>query len=160
MHVLLMGVSGVGKSTVGRMLAEALGARFIEGDDFHPSANRAKMAAGRPLEDSDRLPWLAAIAAELERSHGEDAVLACSALAQRHRAVLIASCPEIRLVWLNGAPELIAARMAARAGHFMPVSLLDSQLAALEPPVGALMADISAAPEDIVADLMQRLKTV
>lgn len=160
MHVLLMGVSGAGKSTVGRLLAEALGARFIEGDDFHPPANRAKMAAGRPLEDSDRLPWLAAIAAELARSHGEDAVLACSALAQRHRAVLIASCPEIRLVWLNGSPDLIAARMAARTGHFMPVSLLDSQLAALEPPVGALMADISAAPEDIVADLMQRLKTV
>ena len=159
MVVLVMGVSGVGKSTVGQMLAAALAARFLDGDDFHPAANRTKMAAGHALDDSDRAPWLASIAAELAlaRTRGETVVLACSALKQRYRDILAAGQPDLRVVWLHGAAELIATRIASRSGHFMPAALLDSQLAILEPPGDALVFDVSIGADDIVASLLPHL---
>jgi gluconokinase len=137
-----MGVSGCGKSEVGSRLAQALGIRFIEGDAFHPPRNLAKMAAGMPLLDADRGGWLEALRAELVRvlATGEAAVLSCSALKRRYRDVLRGGDTDrdggganIRFVHLHGERDLIAQRMAARSGHFMPLSLLDSQLHDLEP---------------------------
>jgi len=132
---VVMGVSGCGKSAVGMRLAQAAGARFIEGDRFHPADNLAKMSAGIALDDNDRLGWLQALRAEIERAWeaGEVAVLACSALKRRYRDILRAGGGEVRFVHLHGARDLIAQRMGARSGHFMPVTLLDSQLRDLEP---------------------------
>jgi carbohydrate kinase (thermoresistant glucokinase family) len=137
---IVMGVSGCGKSEVGSRLAQALGIRFIEGDAFHSPQNLAKMAAGVPLLDADRGGWLEALHAELVRAlaTGEGAVLSCSALKRRYRDVLRGEDRSegrgnIRLVHLHGERDLIAQRMAARSGHFMPLSLLDSQLHDLEP---------------------------
>lgn len=154
-----MGVSGSGKSTVGRLLADELGWAFADADDFHPPANRAKMAAGQPLDDADRAPWLAALA-DLLRDHLARAaplVLACSALKRAYRDRLAVS-PEVAFVHLQGDPALIAARLAGRADHFMPAALLGSQLAALEPPVDAITADIAETPAEIVANLRRRLR--
>lgn len=161
MIVVVMGVSGAGKTTIGSRLAEALGAAFVEGDAFHPPANVAKMRAGVALTDEDRRPWLAALAEALarHRARGEDVVLACSALTRRYRAALRAG-PEAIFVHLDGAPDLIAARLRARPDHYMPASLLASQLAILEPP-GAdergCRIDAALAPEEIVALLLGRL---
>jgi len=149
-----MGVSGTGKSTIGRALAEALGLPFVEGDDLHPPANVAKMAAGIPLTDADRAPWLDLVAARLA---GSPAVVACSALRRIYRDRLRADAPNLALVYLHGAREVLAARMAARPGHFMPTSLLDSQLATLEPPEpdeNALAVDVALAPGEIVAEVV------
>ncbi|OIQ95553.1 thermoresistant gluconokinase [mine drainage metagenome] len=134
--VVVMGVSGCGKTTLGEALAWELGAPFVEGDAFHPSANVAKMASGRPLEDSDRAGWLEALARRLAigRERGEPVVLACSALKRRYRDVLRSGDPALRLVFLHGQRELIAARLHTRAGHFMPPSLLESQFRDLEIP--------------------------
>ncbi|HEY3506507.1 MAG TPA: gluconokinase, GntK/IdnK-type [Actinocatenispora sp.] len=128
--VVLMGVSGSGKTTVGRLLAGRLGTVFVDGDDLHPPANRAAMAAGRPLTDDDRRPWLAAVAARLDR--GEPIVLACSGLRRRYRDQL--ARPGVRLVQLEVSRAQLAARLAARSGHFFPAGLLDSQLDTAEPP--------------------------
>ena len=160
--VVVMGVAGTGKSTVGRAVAQALGARFIEGDAFHPAASRDKMAAGQPLDDADRAPWLDALAAELARHHaaGEGAVLACSALRRAYRDRLRAGCPALRLVFLDGAPETIAARLDRRRGHYMPASLLESQLATLERPAadeGAVVVRVEAAPDTVVAGALAGL---
>lgn len=132
--VVVMGVSGSGKSTTGAALAARLGWAFVEGDGFHPPANRARMAAGRALDDADRAPWLAALAAELARhaAAGQGVVLACSALKRRYRDILRAAAPGLRFLHVHGAPALIAQRLAGREGHFFPARLLDSQLAALE----------------------------
>jgi len=131
-----MGVSGSGKSTVGSALAHQLGWQFQEGDALHPPDNVAKMHAGIPLDDEDRAPWLRAVAARIDewRARGEAGVITCSALKRKYRDAIIGDRPEVRLVYLTAPPALIAERLAGRRGHFMPASLLESQLAALEPP--------------------------
>ena len=133
--VVVMGVSGVGKTTVAQLLAKRLGLPYGEADEFHTPASIAKMSAGIPLDDADRLPWLTALGEWLadRRAAGTGAVITCSALTRRYRDVLRASCPDAYFLHLSGSRELIAARLAGRTGHFMPLALLDSQYAALEP---------------------------
>jgi carbohydrate kinase (thermoresistant glucokinase family) len=146
-----MGVSGSGKSTVGKLLASALGLSFVDGDDLHPAANRKKMAAGIALDDADRMPWLDAIAAVLA---GGPVVVACSALRRIYRDRLRAAAPGLRLVYLWGTAELLRERLSGRRHAFMPAALLDSQLATLEEPDAderALWIDIALPPEEIVA---------
>ena len=155
MIVVVMGVAGCGKTTVGRLVARRLGARLAEGDAFHPAANVEKMRAGQPLDDADRWPWLAAIAADIRRAHEDGAalVVACSALKRAYRDVLRAGGP-VRFVHLTGAPEEIGRRIAARRAHYMPASLLPSQLAILEPPGAdedALTVDIGP-PAEVIAE--------
>jgi carbohydrate kinase (thermoresistant glucokinase family) len=155
--VVVMGVSGSGKTTVGAALADALGLRFVDGDALHPEANVAKMAAGIPLDDADRAPWLDAIGAVLAAG---PVVVACSALKRVYRDRLRAAAPPLQLVFLDGDRAVLAARMAARPGHFMPTSLLDSQLATLERPDAdehALTADIDEPVATIVARLTERM---
>jgi gluconokinase len=130
--VVVMGVSGSGKSTVGAALARRLGVPFADADTFHPQANIAKMAAGTPLTDDDRHPWLDAVGQWLAR-HGDGGVMSCSALARRYRDQLRSHCPGIEFLHLTGSPELIARRQSGRPGHFMPSSLVQSQFDALEP---------------------------
>jgi gluconokinase len=142
--VVVMGVSGSGKSTVGALLAERLGAEFLDADEFHPPGNVAKMAAGVPLTDDDRRPWLERLNAELRQQ--KDAVLACSALKESYRRTL-AHGIDCRFVHLRGPIELIRARMAERSHRYMPASLLESQFATLEPPAGAIEVDIAEPPE-------------
>jgi gluconokinase len=134
--IVVMGVSGSGKTTVGALLAGRLGWELADGDDFHPPANVEKMHAGTPLTDEDRWPWLRAIAAFIDecRTKSEHAVIACSALKRAYRAVLIGDAEDVRLVYLEGDHDLIARRQAARHDHFMPASLMASQFATLEPP--------------------------
>jgi len=155
--VVVMGVSGSGKTTVGAALADAFGLRFVDGDALHPAANVAKMAAGIPLDDADRAPWLDAIGAVLAAG---PVVVACSALKRAYRDRLRAAAPRLQLVFLDGDPALLASRMTARPGHFMPASLLDSQLATLErpePDEHALTADIARPAEEIVTALAERM---
>ena len=134
--VIVMGVSGAGKSTVAQQLARRLGWSFAEGDAFHPASNVAKMANGEPLTDADRAPWLAAVAQVIAtwRSRDEHGVITCSALKRAYRQQIMGDHSDVRLVYLRGARDLIAQRLASRREHFMPASLLDSQFAALEPP--------------------------
>jgi carbohydrate kinase (thermoresistant glucokinase family) len=150
-RIVVMGVSGCGKSSVGLALSEALGARFIDGDDLHPEANKAKMAAGIPLNDDDRRPWLDLVGEALAESN---TVVACSALKRVYRERILAAAPGTFFVHLNGARELLAQRMGARPDHFMPVSLLDSQLNTLE-LLGAdepgVMLDIALPVDQLVA---------
>jgi gluconokinase len=158
--LVLMGVSGSGKSTVAALLAGRLGWPFVEGDDLHPAANVAKMAAGHPLDDNDRWPWLAKIAAWIQERHaaGESGVVTCSALKRRYRDVLRG--PGVRFVDLVGTKEQIAERLLARHGHFMPASLLDSQFADLEPPdpdEDALTVEIGRTPQQAVDEIIARL---
>jgi carbohydrate kinase (thermoresistant glucokinase family) len=146
-----MGVCGCGKSEVGRQLAQALGVRFVEGDAYHSESNVAKMAAGVPLDDIDRADWLRALQAEIAAAaaQGEGLVLACSALKRRYRDLLRAGDPGLRFAHLAGPRELIAARMQARTAHYMPTSLLDSQLRDLEPlqnDEAGLLLDIGQPP--------------
>ena len=143
MTILVMGVSGSGKSTLARGLSGDLGWAMLEADDFHPAANKAKMAAGIPLDDSDRTPWLAALAAAIRGHAGrsEPVVLACSALKEAYRETLRSGDPDLLVVWVHGTREMLAQRMAERSGHFMPLALLDSQLATLEHPCGAVRVD-------------------
>lgn len=159
--LVIMGVSGSGKTTVAALLAGRLGWDFAEGDDMHPAANIAKMAAGRPLTDDDRWPWLAEVAAWI-REHTaahRPGVVACSALKRSYRDVLRGDA--VVFVYLEGSRELIAQRMTARHGHFMPVALLDSQFAALEPPgpdEHAITVDDSDSPEQIAMRVMAELR--
>jgi gluconokinase len=158
--VVVMGVSGSGKTTVGAALAHALGLRFVDGDALHPAANVAKMAAGIPLDDADRAPWLDAIGAVLAAG---PVVVACSALKRIYRDRLRAAAPSLQLVFLDGSPELLASRMSHRPGHFMPTSLLDSQLATLEPPTPdehPLTVDVAVPVGAIVASLLERMTDV
>lgn len=152
-HVVLTGVSGAGKTVVGRRVAAALGRRFVEGDDHHPQANRDRMAAGLPLDDDDRAPWLAALADELADAAARDepVVLACSALKRAHRQRLRASGVPVRFVLLEVPPAVAAERVGGRQGHFMPSSLVGSQFAALEVDVDLLVVDATLAVDDVVA---------
>lgn len=153
MIILVTGVSGVGKSTVGRALAAALGWRFADADDYHSPANIATMRAGGVLDEAARGPWLDALAGAVRGwlEAGEDVVLAVPALRRAHRARLVLDPARMRLVHLTGDPALIAERLGAREGHFAPPSMLPSQLAQLEPPVEALSVDVSAPPAELVA---------
>ena len=155
MIVLVMGVAGVGKTTIGELLARTLGWRFIDADDYHPPENVAKMKAGVPLEDADRWPWLARLNKLLKEE--ERAVLACSALKHAYRERVLQGIRRYRIVYLHGAPELIRARMATRTHRYMPASLLDSQLATLEPPADAIAIDVAATPEHNVAAITKHL---
>jgi gluconokinase len=163
--VVVMGASGSGKSTVGALLAGRTGAAFVDADDLHPTANVAKMAAGVPLTDDDRLPWLAAVAAaaEARASTGQDVVVACSALRASYRDRLRAIAAPVTFVFLSAPREVLAARLAARVGHFMKGAMLDSQLAALEAPAaddGVIIVDAAAATaDDITTALAARLTT-
>ncbi|MBI3506753.1 MAG: gluconokinase [Proteobacteria bacterium] len=160
MVVVVMGVAGCGKSTVGPLLAQSLGGDFAEGDQFHPPANVAKMSRGEPLDDSDRMPWLAAMAAAIRgwRAKDRPTVLACSALRQRYRDVLAGGADEVRFVYLRGTQDMIADRMARRRNHFMPPSLLTSQFATLEEPAHAIVVDVGGEPAAIAADALARLR--
>jgi gluconokinase len=134
--LVVMGVSSSGKTTVAKFLAAALGCQFQEGDDLHPPANVEKMSHGLPLTDEDREPWLEKIASEIDRwrADGQSGVLTCSALKRTYRAKIIGDRRDVTLVYLRGSYELVKQRMGARRNHFMPISLLDSQFATLEPP--------------------------
>jgi gluconokinase len=157
--VILMGVAGVGKTTVGVRLAEALGWRFRDGDELHSLESVAKMAAGVPLTDEDRGPWLGRLRERVEQAlaAGEGLVLACSALRRAYRERLVVDPGRVKLVLLWGSRELLAARLAARQGHFMPPELLDSQLATLEAPEDALVVEVSEAPDAVVARILSGL---
>lgn len=158
-RVVVMGVSGSGKSTVGSMLARRLGVDFVDADGLHPAANIAKMSTGRPLTDEDRGPWLDAVAAELAAAPA-GAVVACSALRRRYRDRLRRGAGGVRFVHLTGSRELLAARMGARLDHFMPASLLDTQLATLEPLDPAedgIVLDVVEPPDTLAAFAAQLL---
>lgn len=153
--LIVMGVSGSGKSTIGQGLADAIGVEFIDGDDLHPTANKAKMAAGHPLDDEDRAPWLEIIADRIgaELADGHPIVVACSALKRRYRDQLVSYAPSTVFVHLVGARELIAERQAHRDHEYMPNSLLDSQFQALEPlqpGERGVEVDLSLTPDAMV----------
>ena len=156
---ILMGVSGSGKTTIGSLLAGRLGWNFYDADDFHPPANIAKMAAGIPLNDDDRTPWLAVLHELIASSLRENrpGVLACSALKKHYRQILLAGNRDVQLVYLKGSFELIQERMAARSGHYMQPVLLQSQFDALEEPDDALTVDIAPGPETMVDEILARV---
>lgn len=161
--VIVMGVSAVGKTVVAKALAARLGWAFLEGDSLHPPQNVAKMRAGTPLTDADRWPWLDAIAEWIgaRLAEGSSAVVACSALKRSYRDRLTQGRADIRIVYLHGAHELLARRIAARKGHFMPPGLLDSQIGTLEPPgpdEGAISVDVAPPPEEITAEILRQLQ--
>ncbi|HEV2799022.1 MAG TPA: gluconokinase [Pyrinomonadaceae bacterium] len=157
--VVLMGVAGSGKTTIGRLLASELGWRFYDADDFHPPANVSKMSSGIPLEDADRLPWLEILRALISDSlaRGESGVLACSALKASYRDHLLLD-ERVKLVYLKGDFALIRERLETRRGHFMRTEMLESQFAALEEPDKELHVDIAAAPVEVVRAIRARLE--
>ncbi len=158
--VVVMGVSGCGKTAVGQALAERLGARFVDADDFHPPANVEKMRAGFALDDADRAPWLARLNAVMRHAlaRGDSVVLACSALRQRYRDALAERLPGLCVVHLSGSYELIASRVAARRHRYMPASLLASQFDALEPPHDAIVVDVTPALDEVVEAVDRALR--
>ncbi|WP_395748560.1 gluconokinase [Prosthecobacter sp.] len=160
--IIIMGVSGSGKSVVGSLLTAKLDGVFEDGDDFHPASNKAKMSAGTPLNDEDRWPWYAKLRQRIEdmRHLTPIYVLACSALKPEYRDKLRAHdhAETLKFVLLEGTQELIATRLAGRKGHFMPPSLLTSQLATLDPTPDVLRVSIDQTPEEIVNDIIQRLE--
>ena len=151
MILVLMGVSGVGKTTIGQLLSARLGWPLLDADDFHPPANIEKMRSGTPLTDEDRWPWLDRLNGLLRQkdSNGESALLACSALKQKYRDRLAMGINDLRWVYLKGSFELIEARLKARKGHYMKAGLLESQFATLEEPADAITVEIAAGPEAI-----------
>ncbi|BBF84662.1 gluconokinase [Aquitalea magnusonii] len=162
-NIVVMGVAGCGKSSLGQALAAALSSDYIEGDSYHPPQNIARMAAGIPLSDADRAGWLQLLADQLANSkaRGQHVVLACSALKQRYRDTLRSGDPALLLVHLTGSKSLIASRMAARSAHFMPTSLLDSQFADLQAPLPAvenvITLDISQPLPALLQQVLQHL---
>jgi carbohydrate kinase (thermoresistant glucokinase family) len=164
MIVVVAGVAASGKSTVGTLLAERLGWPFTDADSLHPAANVAKMHAGHPLTDADRRPWMAEVTARIDGylEAGESAVLACSLLKRSYRAELTAGRSTVQIVFLEVSPEVLAARLGGRHGHFFPAALLDSQLADLEPPDSSerllVVTETSQTPAAIADDVIERLQ--
>lgn len=161
--VVVMGVSGSGKTTVAVLLSAALGCQFQEGDDLHPPENVEKMHGGTPLTDTDRVPWLRKIAEEIDgwRARGESGVLTCSALKRSYRDIIIGGRSDVTLVYLKGSRDLIHKRMAARHEHFMPVGLLDSQFATLQEPTAdehPITVDVGGRPTEIVGEIVRQLE--
>jgi gluconokinase len=159
MIVLLMGVTASGKSTVGKLLADRLGWTFHDGDDYHPAANVEKMSRGIPLTDADREPWLDALNAVMRKheAEGTSAIVASSALKAAYREHLARGLPGLVVVFLKGEPEILQARLDARKDHFMPRTMLPSQLAALEEPGDAIVVDAGLSPQTIVGLIAERL---
>ncbi|MBX3004894.1 MAG: AAA family ATPase [Anaerolineales bacterium] len=157
--IVVMGVSGAGKSHIGRALAQACGLPFLEGDNFHPADNIAKMQSGHALTDADRAPWLAALNQALQEHHarGQAVVLACSALKAAYRQQLQQGGVQLRLVYLQASPERLRQRVEGRRTHFMPASLLQSQFDALEEPSDAIVVDALLPADDIIATLLAQL---
>lgn len=160
--VVVMGVSGAGKTTIGKLLAQRLGWAFADADEFHSAANIAKMHSGIALDDADRAPWLQAIARRIDewRAAGSCGVVTCSALKRRYRDTVIGGRPDVRLVYLRGDRNLIAGRLAARHGHFMPPELLSSQFAALEEPTAdehPITIAIDRSPEEQINAIVAAL---
>ena len=159
LKAIVMGVAGAGKSSVGLAVAERLGAVYFDGDDLHPQSNIDKMAAGQPLEDSDRLPWLDKVGLALAQANGPT-LIGCSALKRSYRDRIRVACPHMQSVHLFGTRSVIEARMSARSGHFMPVSLLDSQFATLEglqPDEAGIAVDITQDFDAVVREMAERL---
>jgi len=161
--IVVMGVSGSGKTTVAALLSAALGCQFQEGDDLHPRENVEKMQAGTPLTDADRMPWLRKIAETINNwgARRESGVVTCSALKQSYRTIIIGDRPGVTLVFLKGSYDLIRQRLAARHEHFMPVGLLDSQFAALQEPTPdehPITVDVGGKPFEIVAEIVRHLE--
>lgn len=160
MIVVLMGVAGCGKTTVGERLAAELGWAFVEGDELHPPANVERMRAGLPLTDDDRRPWLERIrrAIEARIGAGESAVVACSALKESYRRMLLFGIEDALLVYLKGDRETLETRLLGRTGHFFDPALLASQLETLEEPAAGLVVEITSSPEEIVAGLLEAIE--
>lgn len=161
--IVIMGVSGSGKTTVGTALAASLGVPFTDADDLHPEANVTKMAAGHPLNDDDRWPWLARVGEELGKAEATGTVIACSALKRSYREAILTGEPRTRFVYLAGSRELLESRVEHRHGHFMPPSLLDSQLDTLEPlsedePGMTVSLDTNASPAELVDEITSRIE--
>jgi gluconokinase len=162
MIVVIMGVSGSGKTTVGRLLARRLDWIYYEGDEFHPAGNIEKMSKGISLNDDDRTPWLASIKEVIDTciKRGSDAVIACSALRKKYRWALTANASDIHFVYLKGDPATIRERMKSRDRHYMKASMLQSQLSSLEEPDDAIVIDIGNSPQDIVSYIESELTVV
>lgn len=158
MVIVLFGVSGAGKTTVGQLLSAQLGWEFADADDYHSAENIQKMTKGIPLTDAERAPWLETLHGLTARwiVEGKNAVLACSALKRQYREILRTG-PEVKFVYLKGTPELLHQRLHARLGHFMTEKMLESQLATLEEPHDAVVVDVDRSPEEIVAQIRSRL---
>jgi gluconokinase len=161
--LVVMGVSGSGKSTIAEKLAERLGWSYEDGDSFHSAANVAKMHSGHPLTDEDRWPWLRSIGAEIDRAcaAGEHVIIACSALKRAYRDILVHGRDDVRIVYLDGSQQLIADRLGKRKGHYMPAGLLDSQFKTLEPPADdehPLKVSIDGSVDAIVDDIVRQSK--
>lgn len=156
MILLLMGVCGSGKSTIGKQLAKRLVADFIEGDDYHPPENISKMRSGEPLQDADRRQWLTQLAAILQEAaeQNRSLILACSALKASYRQQLLANCPKARIVWLYGSEAVIKQRVESRSNHFVSANLIASQFEILEPPKDAVKISITKKPEQIVEEIL------
>ena len=154
--LVLMGVAGSGKTTVGRLVARRTGSDFADADDFHPPENRRRMAAGMPLDDADRWPWLEALRDHIRATNGagRTLVLACSALKRSYRDLLREAGPQVAFVHLHASRDLLLARLAGRAGHFFPPALLDSQIEALEEPRSALVLDAAGPPDELATQIL------
>lgn len=157
--LVVMGVSGTGKTTVGKLLSEQLGYPFFDGDDFHPEENINKMASGKPLNDDDRKGWLLKLNQLALQQHNVGAVIACSALKKAYRSLLRAGMGnDMQFIYLNGSFDLVKSRLENRKDHFMPIALLKTQFEALEPPSKAIAVSIAQQPDQIVQEVLKQLK--